>query len=126
MRRYALRHMLANTRSECLDECLEGVRRLMNSSFNGPVNIGSEEMISINNLALMVMEIAGKKLKIKNIDGPTGVRGRRSRHTRTDNDHAPAHASSPSRGPSSERSEASASASCSACMGLAATARVLA
>lgn len=59
-------------------ECLEGVRRLMESDFTGPVNIGSEEMISINNLAKLVMDIAGKSLTIKNIKGPVGVRGRKS------------------------------------------------
>lgn len=61
-----------------IDECVEGVRRLMESSFAGPVNIGSEEMISINGLAQLVMEIAGKDLTIRNIPGPTGVRGRNS------------------------------------------------
>lgn len=61
-----------------IDECLEGVRRLVNSEFTGPVNIGSEEMISINGLAEMVMEVAGKKLSIKHIKGPLGVRGRNS------------------------------------------------
>jgi GDP-D-mannose 3',5'-epimerase len=61
-----------------IDECLEAVRRLMQSSFLGPVNIGSEEMVTINQLAEMVMEIAGKKLAIKHIDGPLGVRGRNS------------------------------------------------
>lgn len=61
-----------------IDECLEGVRRLMNSNFTGPVNIGSEEMVSINQLAEMVMKIAGKKFKIKHIKGPLGVRGRKS------------------------------------------------
>lgn len=61
-----------------IDECLEGVRRLMNSNFTGPVNIGSEEMVSINELAKIVMKIAGKKLKIKHIKGPQGVRGRKS------------------------------------------------
>jgi nucleoside-diphosphate-sugar epimerase len=61
-----------------IDECIEGVRRLMQSSFTGPVNIGSEEMISINALAQMVMEIAGKDLLIRNVPGPTGVRGRNS------------------------------------------------
>lgn len=61
-----------------IDECLEGVERLMNSDFTGPVNIGSEEMISINNLAKMVMKIAGKQIVIKHIDGPLGVRGRNS------------------------------------------------
>ncbi len=61
-----------------IDECLHGVRKLMNSKFTGPVNIGSEEMVSINGLAKMIMEIAGKKLKIKHIPGPQGVRGRKS------------------------------------------------
>lgn len=61
-----------------VDECLEGVRRLMESDFTGPVNIGSEEMVSINQLAEMIMEIAGKKLTIKHIPGPLGVRGRNS------------------------------------------------
>jgi len=51
---------------------------LMRSSWTGPVNIGSEEMVSIDELAFMVMEIAGKKLSVKHIDGPQGVRGRRS------------------------------------------------
>ncbi len=61
-----------------VDECLEGVRRLVESDFNGPVNIGSEEMVTINQLAEMVMKIANKKLTIKHIDGPLGVRGRNS------------------------------------------------
>jgi len=64
-----------------IDECLEGVLRLMNSDFLGPVNIGSDEMISINNLAKMIMEIAGKNLTIKHIPGPLGVRGRNSDNT---------------------------------------------
>jgi nucleoside-diphosphate-sugar epimerase len=61
-----------------IDECLEGVRRLMDSDFTGPVNIGSEEMISINNLARMVADIAGKDLDIRHVPGPMGVRGRNS------------------------------------------------
>ena len=61
-----------------IDECIEGVRRLMESDFAGPVNIGSEEMISINDFAKMAISISGKKLTIKNITGPTGVRGRNS------------------------------------------------
>lgn len=60
------------------DECLDGVRRLMDSDFLGPVNIGSEEMVTINGLAKMIMDIAGKKLRIKHIEGPLGVRGRNS------------------------------------------------
>lgn len=50
----------------------------MDSDFTGPVNIGSEEMISINGLAEMIMDITGKKLTIKHIAGPLGVRGRNS------------------------------------------------
>jgi len=62
-----------------IDECLEAVRRLMDApDFHGPVNIGSEEMVSINRLAEIVMEVAGKKLRINNIPGPLGVRGRNS------------------------------------------------
>ena len=61
-----------------IDECLEGVVRLMRSSFTGPVNIGSEEMVTINQLAEMVIRISGKHLSITNIPGPMGVRGRRS------------------------------------------------
>ena len=62
-----------------IDECLEAVRRLMESeTFFGPVNIGSDEMVAINQLAEYAMEIAGKKLTIKHIDGPLGVRGRNS------------------------------------------------
>ncbi|MFN8322062.1 MAG: NAD-dependent epimerase/dehydratase family protein [Chitinophagales bacterium] len=61
-----------------VDECVEAVRRLVESDFTGPVNIGSEEMISINDLAKMVISISGKNLSIKNIPGPTGVRGRNS------------------------------------------------
>ena len=62
-----------------IDECLAGIRRLMDSTtFFGPVNIGSEEMVSINLLAEIVMGIAGKSIKLKHIDGPLGVRGRNS------------------------------------------------
>jgi len=61
-----------------IDECLEGVRRLMDSDFPGPVNVGSEEMVTINRLAELIMEIAGKKLSVKHIPGPLGVRGRNS------------------------------------------------
>lgn len=64
-----------------VDECIEGVLRLMRSDFEGPVNIGSDEIISINNLAYLVMDIAGKKINIKHIDGPLGVMGRNSDNT---------------------------------------------
>ncbi len=61
-----------------IDECVEGVLRLMNSSYIHPINIGSEEMISINNLAQYIIDISGKEVYINNVDGPQGVRGRNS------------------------------------------------
>ena len=61
-----------------IDECLNGICHLMNSDVRVPVNLGSDELISINDLAKMAMEIASKKLSIKHIEGPLGVRGRRS------------------------------------------------
>jgi GDP-D-mannose 3', 5'-epimerase len=61
-----------------IDECLKGVRRLMESNFSGPVNIGSEEMVTINQLAGMAMDIAGKSLAVRHAPGPLGVRGRNS------------------------------------------------
>jgi GDP-D-mannose 3', 5'-epimerase len=61
-----------------IDECIEGTLRLMRSNFEGPVNIGSDEMISINNLAKMVIAYSNKSISIKNIPGPIGVRGRNS------------------------------------------------
>ena len=53
----------------------------MQSSFSGPVNIGSEEMVTINRMAEIVMEIANKKLSIRHVSGPLGVRGRNSDNT---------------------------------------------
>ena len=64
-----------------IDECLEAVSRLMTSDFRGPVNIGSEEMVSINELSRLAMEVAGKSLSLRHIDGPLGVRGRNSDNT---------------------------------------------
>jgi len=64
-----------------IEECVEGVRRLMEADFVGPVNIGSEEMVTINQLAQMAMTIANKQLQIKHIPGPLGVRGRNSDNT---------------------------------------------
>lgn len=61
-----------------IDECLEGTTKLMRSNNFGPVNIGSEEMVSINQLAEMIMKIAGKNVSLKHIPGPLGVRGRNS------------------------------------------------
>ncbi len=64
-----------------IDECLEGIRRLMESGFSGPVNIGSDELVSINDLARRVMGIANKSVSLKHIKGPLGVRGRSSDNT---------------------------------------------
>ena len=61
-----------------IDECVEGIRRLTLSDVEDVLNIGSEEMISINNLARMAIELSGRDTKIKNIKGPEGVRGRNS------------------------------------------------
>jgi nucleoside-diphosphate-sugar epimerase len=61
-----------------IDECIEGTLRLMESNFIAPVNIGSEEMVTIEGLAQMIIDISGKDLKIKNVPGPQGVRGRNS------------------------------------------------
>jgi len=61
-----------------IDEALEGVRRLVASDVSRPLNIGSDEMISINGLAEMVMGVAGKKVRLKHLPGPIGVRGRNS------------------------------------------------
>ncbi len=61
-----------------IDECIEGVRRLVQSNFAGPVNIGSDEMVTINDLAHMVASIAEKEISLVHIDGPLGVRGRNS------------------------------------------------
>lgn len=62
-----------------VDECLEAIRRFMDSpDFFGPVNIGSEEMVTINRLVDITAEVANKKVTIKHIPGPTGVRGRNS------------------------------------------------
>ena len=59
-------------------ECVEGTLRLMRSGFAGPVNIGSEEMVTINQLADMIMQVAGKRVEKRHIPGPLGVRGRNS------------------------------------------------
>lgn len=61
-----------------ISECLEGVRRLMDSGYSKPVNIGSEEMVTINGLVEKVAAIAGKEISVRHIDGPLGVRGRNS------------------------------------------------
>lgn len=61
-----------------IDECLNAIQKLMESDFTGPINIGSDEMVTINQLAEITMDIAGKRLSISHIDGPLGVRARTS------------------------------------------------
>jgi GDP-D-mannose 3', 5'-epimerase len=61
-----------------IDECIEGTTRLLRSEFAGPVNIGSEEMVTINYLADLIAAIAGKSIRKQHIGGPQGVRGRNS------------------------------------------------
>ena len=61
-----------------IDECVEATRRMMESDFIGPVNIGSEEMVTINQLVDTAAKVAGKKVSKNHIDGPLGVRGRNS------------------------------------------------
>lgn len=65
-----------------VDECLEGTTRLIRSNFSGPVNIGSEEMVTINQLVDIVADIAGKRILKRHISGPVGVRGRNSDNRR--------------------------------------------
>jgi len=67
------------TRSFCLvDDCVEGVLRLMKSDYGKPLNIGSDEMISMNEMAQLALGFLGKDIPIKHIPGPEGVRGRNS------------------------------------------------
>lgn len=72
------------TRSFCyIDDCLEGIYRLMESSYTEPLNLGTDRLVSINELARMVIEISGKSgLRLEHVDGPQGVRGRNSDNNR--------------------------------------------
>ena len=64
-----------------IDDCIDGIHRLMESDCEIPINLGSDRMISINSLAKLISKIAGKKVSINNIDGPMGVMGRTSDNT---------------------------------------------
>ena len=71
------------TRSFCyIDDCVEGIYRLMHSDYAKPLNLGTDHMVTINELAETVMDVAGKSVSIEHIDGPQGVRGRNSDNTR--------------------------------------------
>ena len=61
-----------------IDECIEGIQRIMKSDYDKPINLGSTRMISINNLVLLIAKMNGKNVNIRNIDGPIGVMGRTS------------------------------------------------
>ena len=61
-----------------IDECVEGMQRIMASNYSKPVNLGSTRMISINNLVLLIAKLNGKNVSIRNVDGPRGVMGRNS------------------------------------------------
>jgi nucleoside-diphosphate-sugar epimerase len=71
------------TRSFCyIDDCVEGIYRLMRSDHREPLNLGTDRMVTINELARIIAEIAGKRVTIRHVDGPQGVRGRNSDNTR--------------------------------------------
>ncbi len=71
------------TRSFCyIDDCVRGIKMIMDSNHNDPINLGQDRMISINELAYIIMDIAEYECKIKHIPGPEGVRGRNSDNTR--------------------------------------------
>jgi len=61
-----------------IDECIEGIQRIMEGNYNQPVNLGSTRMISINNLVLLIAKLNNKNVNIRNVDGPRGVMGRNS------------------------------------------------
>lgn len=61
-----------------IDECIDGIHRIMNSDYDKPVNLGSERMISINDLVSLIAKLTNKNVTVKNIPGPIGVMGRRS------------------------------------------------
>jgi len=71
------------TRSFCyIDDCVEGIYRLMRSAHRDPLNLGTDRMVTINELAGIIAEIAGKRIAIRHVDGPQGVRGRNSDNAR--------------------------------------------
>jgi len=72
------------TRSFCyVDDCVEGIYRLMRSDYREPLNLGTDRMVTINELAQIIIEISGKRgISLRHIEGPQGVRGRNSDNTR--------------------------------------------
>jgi nucleoside-diphosphate-sugar epimerase len=72
------------TRSFChVDDCVEGIHRIMRSGYRSPLNLGTDRMVSVNQLARIIIDISGKpRIGIEHVDGPQGVRGRNSDNTR--------------------------------------------
>ena len=71
------------TRSFCyIDDCVEGIYRLMQSDHREPLNLGTDHMVSVNELAELIMAVAGKRVSLRHVDGPQGVRGRNSDNSR--------------------------------------------
>jgi nucleoside-diphosphate-sugar epimerase len=71
------------TRSFCyIDDCVQGIVRLMQSDYSQPLNLGSERLVTIDDLAGLIGDVAGKRLELVHVDGPQGVRGRNSDNTR--------------------------------------------
>jgi nucleoside-diphosphate-sugar epimerase len=72
------------TRSFChVDDCVEGIHRIMRSEYSSPLNLGTDRMVSVNQLARIIIDISGKPgIGIEHVDGPQGVRGRNSDNTR--------------------------------------------
>ena len=71
------------TRTYCyIDDCVEGIHRLMRSDHHEPINLGSDVLITINDLALLTARVAGKRVTLRHVQGPEGVRGRGSDNTR--------------------------------------------
>ena len=64
-----------------IDDCIEGIHRLMASNYSQPINIGSDRMVTVNDLVQLISRIAGKPVDIVNIPGPVGVMGRTSNNT---------------------------------------------
>ena len=81
-----------------IDECIEGTVRLLRSNFSGPVNIGSEEMVTINQLVDLVADLAGKRIGKNHVPGPQGVRGRNSDNRRSGRSSAGSRADRSARG----------------------------
>lgn len=67
-----------------IDDCVEGIYKIMRSRYSFPINLGSDEVVSINSLAKRIIKISGKKLKIKNVKGPQGVRSRYISHKKAE------------------------------------------